>query len=125
MKAILIVGDEQPVASVPFKGTLHDARELLGVSGIELLQTPIPRLYLLVDEDARLKRKAPVNHKAMLFSTGPIFGPVLLSYVTDEVDFKLVGVPERFDFPTVAESSYQRICASLGEHPYVTLSGKE
>lgn len=130
MQAILLVAEDKAVpASVPFKGTLEEVYKYLNCTMVQRIATPIPGLIMLVDEDARMK-KSPRNHKAMLFFPGAIFGHAILTYEklvnegTEDEDMAWVGIPPKFDFKTVAESSYQRICASIGEHPLLTLEGE-
>lgn len=126
MRVLLIPGDYEEVAFIPFKGTLHELTGLFSCRTIEIVRTPIPNLVMMVDEDARLSHRPP-NHKAMMFYPGPIFGPAVLSYYKlvpgdeDSPDVEFVGIPEGFDWKMVAESSYQRIVASLGEHPIVVV----
>lgn len=120
-------------------GALEEAQLLLGSKKnerafIERIRTPIKGLFLYVDEDAIAKR-LPLNSRAMLFYAGPIYGPALLTYEEHVVpspenglDPKdgpqdvWVGIPEKFDFEIVAQCSYERICATIGVHPFVTLT---
>ena len=128
MRALLIPGDYDEVAFVPWKGTLDELYEMFSCKTIEVIITPIPGLIMLVDEDARLTNRPP-NHKAMMFYPGAVFGPAILTYAEEREsdkgnDLHFKGVPDKFDWKLVAESSYQRIVASLGEHPVVTVEGQ-
>lgn len=129
MMVLYIPGDKAEVATIPFRGTLDEVAKAINCQTVEVLRTPIPDLVLLVDEDARIKKRPP-NHKAMLFYHGAIFGPAVITYAyeaqdTDgDPDLKLAGIPDGFDWKLVAESSYQRIVASFGEHPFITLGGQ-
>lgn len=138
MKACVIQGDDvDDVISVPFNGSLEEARVLLCLdTGTEenirerskyitvaIIRTPIPDLVMLVDEDGMLKR-LPVNHKAMMFYPGLIVGPAVLTYqqhiyVDGEPDIEFIGIPEGFDYKMVAETSYRRILDRLGDHPHI------